>query len=107
MAKTNDIFIDLNDFIPIGHDNAISREYLAKKIGVNDRILRKMIEVSELPIINLGYGYFIPDMENEVDVCELNKYIAQERSRISSIVSRLERKFTDILLENDEPGLEM
>lgn len=105
MNKTENIFINLEDYINVGHENAVSREYLCKVTGMTDRILRKTIEESDLPIINMGYGYYIPDMENEVDAFEARKYVTQELARINTIEDKLQRKFPDMLMEN-EPELE-
>ena len=54
----------IEDYIPIGRENAISRKRLAKITGLPDRTARKMIEQARydgVPIINLqdGVGYYI------------------------------------------------
>lgn len=79
--------------IPVGHENAVSRKWLAAKTGMSDRMVRKAIEDSPAPIINLGYGYFIPDENSEVDTSEKTSYIAQELARIQAITQKLSLKF--------------
>lgn len=61
MKKT----IDVLSLIPFGHENAITRERLAKALGTSDRQTRKEIEklrAGGQPISNFqdGAGYFIP-----------------------------------------------
>lgn len=90
---------DIANSIPVGHGNAVSRKYLASVTGMSDRMVRKAIECSEKPIINLGYGYFIPDMADAVDRSEVAAYCAQERARVRTIEEKLENKFAGF--END------
>ena len=63
--------IDVISLIPFGHENAITRERLAKALGTSDRRVRKEIEKLRLagqPIANLqdGSGYFIPVSKEEI-----------------------------------------
>lgn len=105
MKRNENDAIDLEQFIPVGHENAVSRKWLSSITGSSDRVVRRAIEVSELPIINMGYGYYIPDMENEVDRSEMQSYIAQERSRMRAIENRLDRKFGEFIATYDEPDI--
>ena len=81
----------IENLIPKGKNNAISRKYLlslCKEHGIadSDRKMRKLIEDArkEFCIICLsdGKGYFIPAKE---DIKELRHYIAQEKCRSISI----------------------
>lgn len=92
MKKEQVVEFDIASVVPVGHDNAVSRKYLSSITGMSDRSVRKAIEMSETPIVNLGYGYFVPDENNVVDMCETAAYCAQERARIRSLEEKL-RKF--------------
>ncbi len=92
--------LDLETLIPVGHDNPVTRQQLIKKTGLPDRLIRSAIEHSDLPIINVGNGYYIVDKDDEVDLAEQAEYIADERSRIRAIEEKLRRKF------GQEPGAE-
>lgn len=76
-------------FIPTGSRNAIAREYLRTISGIPDRSMREFIEAArqKIPIINLsdGNGYYIPDMNDEMDVAALKKFHKQEKSREDSL----------------------
>lgn len=80
--------MDVIKFIPVGHKNAVSREYLARVTGLTDRQIRMEIHLArrERPIINLsdGSGYYIPDMDDAFDRLALSEYVRQEESRIKS-----------------------
>lgn len=93
---------DIANYIPTGHSNAISRDYLAKMFNVSERIIRQLMEKSPHPIVNMGYGYFIPDMTDEIDVSELHAYIQQEQRRIQSIQRKLEDKYLTLLTPENE-----
>lgn len=100
MTKENTNDFDIANVIPVGHENAVSRKYLVSKTGMSDRAVRQAIELSDKPIINLGYGYFIPDMTNSIDCSETASYLAQEQSRIRTIEEKLERKFSGMVNQN-------
>lgn len=90
---------DIAQYIGTGHNNAVSRETLSKCLGVSDRIVRQLIEKSSQPVINVGYGYFVPDPADAVDMAELRAYVQQERRRISTIQEKLEMKYLDMVQE--------
>lgn len=101
MLKNNDeIFesygLDLETLIPVGRENARSRKELVSLTGVSDRMIRRAIEESSLPIINNGSGYFIPDLEDPRDITELRAYINQETRRMASIAEKIEVKFAGL-----------
>lgn len=86
--------ITIIDLIPVGRDNAISRDYLVtlcvqnglvdenKSPESKDRAMRRLLERARLDytILNLsdGEGYYRPSKDNLQD---LQKYIRQEESR--------------------------
>lgn len=78
------------DYIPFGHENAISRRDLARITGLNDRHMRECImrERRETPILNMqdGSGYFRPDMNDSGDRALLRAYKKQEESRAKAIL---------------------
>ena len=86
--------MNIIDYIPVGHENAVSREYLVSITGYSDRKVRDMIEKActrEHPILNMqdGKGYFRP-AENEMHLVRL--YRAQENHR----TLRIRKKVSEI-----------
>lgn len=78
--------MNIVDYIPYGHEHAVTRKQLRRMTGKGDRAVREMIFAArrETPILNLqdGKGYFIPTEEE----CTLvTRYIAQETKRLKSI----------------------
>lgn len=83
--------INILDYIPTGHKNAVSRQYLSTVTGLSDRKVRDMIEKActhEHPILNMqdGRGYFRP-AENEMHLVRL--YRAQENRRTLKIRNKV------------------
>ena len=79
----------IENYIPHGKDNAISRERLSEITGLSDRRVRKAIEYARLDdviILNLqdGNGYFQSDNPDEIE-----QNYRQEYSRAISILARL------------------
>lgn len=77
--------MNITDFIPVGRQNAVTREKLRKLTGLNDRQIREMISQArrKTPIISLdNKGYFIPSEDEKADV---EKWIKQEEHRAKSI----------------------
>lgn len=66
-----------------GHQNAIRREDLQKRIGIDERKMREVIESlrreGHLILVNASkpFGYFLAETQEEVD-----QYVAYMRSRI-------------------------
>lgn len=71
--------------IPVGHENAVSREYLRAATGLSDRKMRIEIKESDELTINLqdGKGYFRP-AENEDHLVRM--YIRQEEARARNVL---------------------
>ena len=78
------------DAIPYGHENAVTREELKRRTGLNDRMIREEICRSEELIINLqdGKGYFKP-LPDEIDL--VDAWIHQFKSRIREENRRLRK----------------
>lgn len=76
-------------FIPTGRKNAIRRKTLVCKSGLKDRRMRRLIHQArrKIPILNLqnNQGYFIPDMNDEIDRKLLVRFVRQEEKRLKSI----------------------
>lgn len=76
-SKYDDLFIQIGS----GKENALSRP----QNPLRDRRLRKSIENAQGKgdiIINVGDGYYRPDLSNPVEAAEFRHYINQKRSRI-------------------------
>ena len=78
---------DILDYIPFGHDNAVTRKELCIRTGLTDREVREQIRIKrrDYAIINLqdGKGYYRPCRTQEGWI-ELTKYYRQEENRIKS-----------------------
>lgn len=81
--------MNLEDMIPVGKKNAISRNQLRALSGLSDRNMREQIAQTrrDIPIINdqSGIGYYIPDKFNPEDVRAAEVYLKQEVARAKSI----------------------
>lgn len=96
--------MNILDYIPVGHKNAVTREQLAIRTGLSDRKIRELIEAactSEHPVINLqdGLGYFQP-AENEMSLVRM--YRNQENSRTTSTRKKVSELNKYIKGESDE-----
>lgn len=78
--------MNLEAIIPVGRENAISRQHLRMISGLSDRAMREQISATRryIPIINdqTGRGYYIP---SEDDLEEAKAYLRQEEARAKSI----------------------
>jgi biotin operon repressor len=90
MSDRNEIVLDA---IPFGRDRAISREDLAAKTGLPDRVVRKAIEEIRRSHIILndqdGKGYY-----RSYDLADIERNYRQERARALSILYRLKHMRT-------------
>lgn len=80
--------IKIDIYIPIGKENAVSREFLRTMTGLPDRKVRQMIEASRDEghiIINDqdGRGYYQPS-----DIDEIERQYWQDTRRALSILKR-------------------
>lgn len=87
---------DLNiiEYIPQGHDNAISRTDLRLITHLTDREMREMIAIAPEPVYNNGQGYF--RYLDETDLPFMRKYLKAEIRRINAISSRVEKARAEI-----------
>lgn len=82
--------MNIIDYIPQGHKNAISRRSLCTLTGLNDRVVRGLIEEARRETIiisnNDGSGYWLfPDDPTEQEKEMLRRYVKQQESRAKSI----------------------
>lgn len=93
------------DYIPVGHKNAVTRQYLTNVTGLSDRKIRDMIEkecTREHPILNMGdgKGYFQP-AAGEMYLVRL--YRAKENHRTLHIRKKISE--IDKYIKDDENEL--
>lgn len=82
--------MNIIEYIPEGYKNAISRKNLCIATGLNDRMIRKLIEEARRETIIIsnddGSGYWIfPENPTEIEMNLLKKYVKQQESRAKSI----------------------
>lgn len=82
--------MNITDYIPEGHENAISRKNLCALTGLSDRKIRQMIEEARRNTIIIsnddGSGYWLyPDKPTATEENLLHKYVKQQESRAKSI----------------------
>ncbi len=81
----------LAEYLPEGHENAVSRPELSRRSGLCDRHVRKCIEQENLTgelILNNGEGYFL--YGGPGDDADFDAYIRSEMARARSIVLKCE-----------------
>lgn len=80
---------DILDYIPTGHENAVTRAELCNRTRIPDRAVRLAIHKARrrIPILNMqdSHGYFIPDMNRTDEKLMLKRYVQQETNRLKSI----------------------
>lgn len=85
------ITILIENYIPFGYENRISREKLSADTHMSDRKIRKLMEESLLYrdtlIINIDNGYFRPD-GSLGDRQKAKAYLYREQMRTSSCSKR-------------------
>ena len=82
--------MEITHFIPKGFENAISRKELCERTGLQDRVVRGLIEEARRETIiisnNDGSGYWIyPEDPTEHEKDLLRKFVKQQESRAKSI----------------------
>lgn len=85
--------IDIVKHIGFGRNNAKSRKELCDELQLSDRLVRRLIHderIRGLAIINVGNGYYIPDMRDEEDIEELKEYIMLMKARYRDIGESLD-----------------
>ena len=85
------IYILIENYIPFGYANRISREKLVADTRLSDRKIRKELEEALLQrdtlIINIDNGYFRPD-GSLADRQKVKAYLFREQTRSSSCSKR-------------------
>lgn len=82
--------MNIIDYIPKGYNNAISRKNLCIVTGLQDRVVRRLIEEARRNTIIIsnddGSGYWrFPDEPTAEEVALLHKFVHQQESRAKSI----------------------
>lgn len=82
--------MNIVEYIPEGFENAISRKQLCRITGLNDRVVRGLIEDARRNTIiisnNDGSGYWLfPEDPTEEEQMLLRRYVKQQESRAKSI----------------------
>ena len=92
----------IEDYIPSGYKNRVSRDYLHGILHTPDRAIRKMIEEAAergVLIISANGGYFRPTKADEIYV---GQYFGQEDKRFRTISHK--RKVQRQLWEHIQPA---
>lgn len=80
--------MNIIDYIPKGKENAVTREALCIYTGLDDRTVRKMIELARdggAPILSSSHsvGYWLSD-----DLAEIKKFLGETDRRCKSMSRR-------------------
>lgn len=80
--------MDICEYIPKGHENAVSRQYLRSILNLSDRDIRRAIAESEEPIF-WHDGYF--RHKNKKDKPYEEVYLKQEQARAKALRKRIRK----------------
>lgn len=82
--------MEIKDFIPWGHENAVKIDTLMAMTGLTNREVRKAIAESDAMILNMqdGKGYFRLSPSTKADIELGKRYVAQEKSRGWACIKR-------------------
>lgn len=75
------------DYIPKGHENAVSRSYLRSILHMGDRKIREEIAESEESIFSFNGGYF--RHKNKKDLPYEEDYLRKEAARAKSLQKKV------------------
>lgn len=78
----------VEEYIPKGYENRVSREYLNNVLHIKDRVIRRDIATSDEVIIH-DDGYFIP--EGPEDLVHIKRFILRETARAAAIYKRVQK----------------
>jgi hypothetical protein len=85
------VYILIENYIPFGYANRISRQKLVSDTNMSDRKIRQELEDALLLrgtlVINIDNGYFQPDGSLE-DRQRVKEYLFREKARTSSCNKR-------------------
>lgn len=79
----------ITEFIPKGHQNAVSRQYLKSITHMTDRQIRREIAESEEPVFSCEGGYF--RHKNKSDIPYEESYYRQESARANAMRRKVRR----------------
>lgn len=79
----------ISEFIPKGHDNAVSRTYLRTITHMSDRKVREEIAESEEPIFSYNGGYF--RHKNKKDLPYEEDYLRKEAARAKTMAKKVQQ----------------
>mgnify|MGYP003292364402 CR=1 FL=1 len=93
--------MDIKNYIPVGHENAVTVETLMAMTGLSNRQVRESIAESDAIILNVqdGKGYFQMDTTTKAERAYAQKYSAQEKARGWSVLRkafRIDRRVNEI-----------
>ena len=81
------VYILIENYIPFGYANRISRQKLVSDTNISDRKIRQELEdpllLRATLVINIDNGYFQPDGSME-DLERAKEYLVREEARTSS-----------------------
>lgn len=80
--------MEIQEFIPIGYINRVSRSELVSLTRISDREIRASIESARrkgIVIISSDGGYFQPNYASDLDMEKTLAYIRKERHRMDEI----------------------
>lgn len=85
--------LSIADYLACGHENAKGLRELMRITGMNNRTVRRMIELERragCPILSDNInGYYLPESEEEVERCVLSmRHRAQEICRTADAIER-------------------
>lgn len=95
---------DIAYYIPVGHENAISRQQLCIRTGLGDRQVREAVKTSKILICNLsdGSGYFIP-RDDEINLVKAFKLQEGRRTfSTSKTVKKCDAWLKELAEKNNE-----
>ena len=78
--------MNILDYIPKGHDKAVSREYLRTVLHIRDREVRKLISEADEQIFWYN-GYF--RHKNKKDIPYEEDYLRQEQARSRALIRKV------------------
>ena len=79
----------ITDFIPKGHENAVSRVYLRTVTHLTDRKVRELIADSEEPIFSFNGGYFRHKSKKDLPYEE--DYLRKEAARAKTLAKKVKQ----------------
>lgn len=79
----------ISEYIPKGHENAVSRIYLRSITHMSDRKIREEIAESEEPIFSFNGGYFRHKSKKDLPYEE--DYLRKEAARAKTMAKKVKQ----------------